>query len=174
MNKTSWTIINFTTFYFLVLFSAAIQTSLFHSILGWRPTVQLALVFIVYICLTRSSFESFLFIILSCYTIGLLSVMEKSICVFSGTCIFLVIQTLKTRVYSSSHVYFAWTALGAVFGFHLISWITSVFFIRAVAPRPWDWIVEVLLTSLFVRMAYTFCLFVDKKTKRLSLSELNS
>lgn len=100
--------------------------------------------------------------------------MLTSLNVFNGLCLFVLIQMLRTRVYSPGPVYFTWTALAAVFGFHLISWLTSLFEVRPVTPRPLDWLLEVLLTSLFVRVVYTFSLWVDKKTKRLSLSELNS
>jgi len=157
-----------------MLFCASLQSSLFHWIIGWRPTVQLALVILVYICLTRPPVEGFIFVVVSCYCVGLLSVMLTSLNVFSGLCIFVVIQIVKNRVYSPGPAYFTWTALSAVFGFHFISWMMSSFDVRPVAPRPLDWLLEVLLTSLFVRLLYNFCSWIDKKTKRLSLTELNS
>jgi len=174
LNKTSWLVLNFSCFVLLVLISASIQSSLFHWVLGWRPTIQLSLVFLVYVCLTRPPIEGFIFVVVTCYCIGLLSVMLTSLNVFNGLCLFVLIQMLRTRVYSPGPVYFTWTALAAVFGFHLIAWLTSLFEVRPVAPRPLDWLLEVLLTSLFVRLVYTFSLWIDKKTKRLSLSELNS
>lgn len=132
------------------------------------------MIFIVYISLTRPPAEGLLFVTVSCYAIGLLSVMLTSLTIFTGLCVFLFIQVLRTRVYSPSPVYFTWTTLGAVFGYHLISWLTSLFEVRPVTPRVLDWILEVLLTSFFVRAIYSFCIWIDKKTKRLSLSELNS
>lgn len=173
MNKT-WVIVNFLIFLFFVIFFASIQSSLFHWILGWRPTFQIGFVFVVYVILSRPAFEGFLFTVLSCYCMGLLSVMWVSLNIFCGLCVFLALRMVRTRVYSADPVYFTWTSLAAIFGFYIVSWVTSLFEVKPTTPRPLDWLLEILLTSLFVRLVYSFCIWIDKKTKRQTLTELNS
>jgi len=46
------------------------------------------MIFIVYISLTRTPAEGLLFVVASCYAIGLLSVMLTSLTVFTGLCVF--------------------------------------------------------------------------------------
>jgi hypothetical protein len=175
VNRPSWLVANFLIFFFLVLLSSAAESSFLHWIFSWRPTIQVALVFLVYISLYRAPAEGLLFVVLSCYCMGLESVMLQSACVFSGVCVFLLLQILRARVYSSSSVYFTWTSLGAILAFHIISWLTSVFLdTRAPSPKPLDWLLEVMLTALFVRLIYSLCLWIDQKTKRISITELNT
>jgi len=175
MNKTSWLVINFLTFLILLLVAAAAQTSLLHWVFGWRPTIQIGIVVLVYITLYRSPAEGLLFTVVACYCTALLSIMLVSLNIFAGICVFLLVQALRTRVFSQSPVYFTWTALGAIFAFHVIAWFTSLIFeVRTPSPHPLDWILEVLITALFTRVLFHFFCWIDRKTKRLSLTELNS
>ena len=175
MNKTSWIVGNFLTFLVLTLIMATAQSSLLHWVFGWRPTIQMDIVVLVYMALYRGPVEGLFFTVLACYCTSMLSVMLISLNIFAGVCVFLAVQAMRTRVYSHSPVYFTWTALAAVFAFHLIAWLTSVVFeSRTPSPRPLDWILEVLITALFTRVLFHFLCWVDKKTKRLSLTELNS
>jgi len=174
MNKTSWLVFNFFVFLFLLLLCAAIQSSFLHWVFGWRPTIQGVVVILVYISLYRKPQEALAFIVLACFCTGMLSVMMTSLNIFAAVAIFLLIQALKARVYSPGPVYFTWTVLGGVLGFHLIAWLTSVIFEpRTPAPRPLDWILEVLITALFTRLFFHVLTVIDRKTRRSAYSELN-
>jgi hypothetical protein len=177
VNRTSWLIANFLSFMLLLMVSAGLQSSLlhwfFHWMLGWRLTINFALVILVYISLYRNAPEALLFVALGCYVTGLMSVMLASINVFTGVVVFFLVRALRTRVYSSSPVYFTWTALGAIFAFHLIAWITSeAFEAHTPSPHPLDWILEVLMTALVARVVFATCIWLDIKTKRSTAPEL--
>ncbi len=175
MNKTTWVVANFLTYVFLVLLAVALQTSVFPWLFGWRANIQVAVVLLTYICLYREPLEGGVFAVLTGYFLGLMSTMMLSISVFSCLCVFLALRTLKTRVYMPGHVYFTWTTLGAIFGFHFFSWLATFFFeSQALHFGILNWILEILLTALFTRGLFHFCVWIDKRTKRLTLTELNS
>jgi hypothetical protein len=175
MNRTSWIVTNFAIFLILLLLAAAFQSSLLHWLIGWRATIQIVLVIFTYICLYRAPTEALVFTVLAFFGAGLLSNMLESLAIFSAICVFLALRTVRARVYSSNPVHFTWTALGAIFGFHFISWLTAEVF-EPNPPRAMviDWILEVLLTALFVRLFYASFIWLDRKTKRLTITELNS
>lgn len=174
MNRPSQIVLNFFVFLSLFLLAASLQTSLFHWLIGEHATIQIALAIVTYICLYRNPPEALLFTILACYMMGLLTTMLQSIGIFAGVCIFLMIQAVRKQVYSSGHVHFTWTALAAIFLFHVITWMTSLIF-EPIAPpfRPLSWILEILITALFTRLLYSLFVWLDQKTKRLTISELN-
>jgi hypothetical protein len=175
MNRSSWVFINFVCFFLLVILFISLQTSLFHKILGQRANIQAVLVVITYVCLSRSPGEALLFSALASFASGLISVMPDSLNVFSGMLVCVCLRGLKKLSYSPSPVYFNWTALGTVLGFHIFSWLTALIF--ETNPPPFtliNWILEILLTALFTRVIYVFCIWLDHKTKRLTLSELES
>jgi len=155
--------------------AASVQSSLLHWLIGWRATIQVVIVIFTYICLYRSPTEALLFSIVAFFSIGLMSNMLQSVSVFSAICMFLALRTVRTRIYSSSPVHFTWTALGAIFGFHLISWLTAeIFETNPPHAHVLDWVLEVLITSLFVRLLYVIFIWLDRQTKRLTIIELNS
>jgi hypothetical protein len=175
MNRPSWLAANFLIYILLVLVAASMQTSLFHWVLGWKATIQIVLLLLTYICLYREPGEALFFTVLAGYCMGLLSTMMESIAVFGAVCVFIGLRTLRTRVYSPSHVYFTWTGLGSIFSFHIITWLTGVFFeTHAPRPRVLDWVLEILMTALFARAVYVFCNWIDVKTKKVSVTELNT
>jgi hypothetical protein len=175
MTRPSWIIINFFIFLCILLLAAAMQTSLLHWTIGFRTNIQIVIVIITYICLYREPVEAFLFVIIGCYLLGLLSTMYASAHVFAGVCLFVGLRAMRKQVYSSNAVYFTWTALASILAFHIITWlVVSVFDARKIRPKILDWILEILVTALFSRFLYLFFIYVDKKTKRFTVSELNS
>lgn len=175
MTRPSWIVTNFFVFFLFFLIAASAQASLFHWMLGYRANIQIALVMITYICLYRDPLEAFLFTCLGCYCLGLMSSMYASTAVFGGVCLFFALRTLRKQVYSSNPVFFTWTALSAILGFHVLTWLTSVLFdSRHLKTNPIDWILEIFITSLFAKSLYLFFIFIDKKTKRYTVTELNS
>ena len=110
VNRTSWSVANFLAFLALLLITTAAQTSLLHWVFGWRPTIQMGVVILTYVSLYRNPTEGLLFVVLACYCTALQSIMLVSLNIFTGICVFLLIQALRTRVYSHSPVYFTWTA----------------------------------------------------------------
>ncbi len=173
MNKPSQVAFNFTAFLLLLLLAITLQTSLFHWILGGRPTLQIAILIITYICLYRSPVEALIFTVIGSYCLGLASTMLQSVAVFGGMCIFIVDQVIKKQVYSSGSVHFTWTALCNILIFHASTWIvTSVFESFPPQLRPMDWILEVLITALVTKIMYRFFIVLDQKTKRIEIGEL--
>ncbi len=159
----------------LLLIAASVQSSLLHWLLGWRATIQIVLVIFTYICLYRNPPEALLFTFIAFYSIGLMSNILQSVSIFAAVCVFFMLRTIRTRIYSSSPVHFTWSALASVFSFHIISWLTAEIF----EPNPprahvLDWILEILLTSLFVRLLYVIFIWLDRRTNRLTITELNS
>jgi hypothetical protein len=172
MNKPSQIIFNFIVFFFLLLTAIVLQTSLFHWIITWRSTIQIALVLMTYICLYRGPLEALLFTLLGSYCLGLTSTMLQSVSIFSGMCMFIATQVVKNQIYSSSPVQFTWVALSNIFFFHVVSWVVSSIFEGPPQLRPLDWILEILITALFTKILFAFFIFVDQKTKRIEVSEL--
>jgi hypothetical protein len=175
MTRPSWVIFNFIFFMLLLLLAASLQSSFFHWAIGFRTNIQLVIVIITYICLYREPVEALLFTVISCYLLGLLSTMYSSTHVFAGVCLFLGLRATRKQVYGSNAVHFTWTALGAILAFHVITWLTtSTFDRRRIKPGILDWVLEILITALFTRFLYMLFIFIDKKTKRFTVSELNS
>lgn len=169
MNKTSLIVFNFSVFLIMLWICIALQTSLLPLMLGPRVTIQMALVLITYVCLSREPMEALLFTVISTFSLGLFSTMLESIAIFTGIFLFLALRTLKSLAYSPTPVYFVWTSLAAIFSFHFISWITiAIFDYNAPSPRPLHWLLELLVTALFIRLLYMFFIWVDKRTKRLA------
>lgn len=173
MNKTSQTAFNFILFFLLFLLATSLQSSLFFWIIRGRATVQVALVILTYICLYRGTYEALLFSFLASYAFSLSTTIPQPVSVFAGLSICFFNQTIKKQMYSSGHVHFTRVALGNIFFYHLIGYILTMIFDNSPHQfRPLDWLLEVLLTSLFVRALYKFFIFIDQKTKRVEVSEL--
>lgn len=173
MTRTSWLLFNFLLFFFITLIALALQTTLLHQVFGNNGTIQIVLVIMTYICITRRPIEALLFTFLCCYSISLLSTILAGAAVFSGFSIFLILRFFRALVYTPSHVYFNWAALGAVFGFHIIGWILGWFF----DPSPPSflfipWVLEVLLTALFCKLILNMCLWIDSRTHRAIPTEI--
>jgi hypothetical protein len=131
------------------------------------------LVIFTYVSLARNPPEAYVFTLISFYAIALLSTMEESLSIFAGTCLFLILRTIRMRFYDSTPRHFTWAALGVIFGFHFITWFTA-WLVSDTVPRvhPLNWLLEILLTALITRPLFHFCIWVDVKTKRVTLSEL--
>lgn len=173
MNKTTQTSINFFIFFVFFLLAVALQSSMFHWIIRGRVTIQIALVILTYICLYRGIYEALLFSFLASYCLGLTSTILQSVSVFAGLSICFFNQTIKKQVYSSGQVHFTRVALGNIFFYHMISYILTMIFDSSPSQfRPLDWLLEALITALFVNMLYKFFIFIDQKTKRIEVSEL--
>lgn len=174
MNRPSNIIFNFFIYVFLLLFAITLQTSLFHWLLGLRSTFQFAIVIMTYICLYRNPTEALIFMFFSSYCLGLASTMLQSVSVFSGMFIFIVTVFAKNQFYSSSPAHFSRMALSNIFLFHFVSWLVSTVFENTTPQfRPLDWILEVLMTALFIKILFILFQIIDEKTKRLEFSELD-
>lgn len=173
MNSTSQKTLSFILYFIFFLFAVILQTSLFHWIIGGRSTVQLAIVIMTYICLYRGKYEAILFSFFASYCLGLMSTMAESVSVFSGLCLYFANRAIKKQFYAPGSTHFLRVAVANVFFFHFISFIVSYIFEPAPPLfRPLDWLLEVLLTALFIKTTYSFFVFVDQKTKRIEVSEL--
>jgi hypothetical protein len=134
----------------------------------------MAICIMTYICLYRKSSEALTFVVLGSYALGLLSSMLQSVSVFGGVTLFILNSAIKKQLYNSGPVQFAWTALSNVLLYHISTWlISSLFEGQSPQFRPLDWILELLFTALIVRMLYAFFVFIDHRTKRIEMSELD-
>lgn len=175
MTRPSWIIANFILFLTLFLIAASFQSSFLHWVLGWKVNIQIVIVLLTYICLYREQFEALLFTVFACYFLGLMSTMYTSTTVFAGVCLWIGLRALRRQIYSSNAVYFTWTSLASILGFHLITWLTTIAFeSRRLRMSPLDLLLEVLMTALFAKPLYLFFIFLDKKTRRYTVTELNS
>lgn len=173
MNKTTQTSINFFVFFILALLAISLQSSIFHWIIGGRVTIQIAIVMMTYICLNRKLTEALLFSFLVTYCLGLITTVLQPVSVFAGFCLCFFSQAIKKQVYRPGISHFARVALGNIFFYHLISYVVTMITERSPSQfRPLDWLLEVLMTALFVPMLYRFFIFVDLKTKRIEASEV--
>ncbi|MBK9293299.1 MAG: hypothetical protein IPM57_02475 [Oligoflexia bacterium] len=174
MNRPSTIIFNFVIYMSMLLLAISLQTSLFHWLIGSRSTIQIALVIVTYICLYRSTTEALLFTFLASYCLGLISTMLQSISVFATMVIFLFTMFVKHQLYTSNTTSFSRVALANILIFHVVSWVASGLFEDTTPQlRPLDWVLEILITALFVKILFIFFQKIDEKTKRLEFSELD-
>ena len=173
MNRPSWVIWNFVVFLFIFWIFAAFQSSVIHWLLGWHATPQLTIILLTFIALHRRSTEGYLFTFLACYSSGVMSTVLESVNVFAGTCIFLALTAARKQVYQGSPVHFTWSVMAAVFGYHLVMWMTNGIF-DSVIPNFFvlDVVSEVLMTALLARVFLAFFIWVDRRTKRVAVGEL--